>query len=70
MMKDMAIAWVLSRAKEASTWAGMAVALQNAIHVNFNADFVNSWVSVGMAIAGLAAVVVKEGATAPVAAKK
>ena len=57
----LAVNWVVSRLKEPSTWAGLTVSLGNAVHINFNADFRTAVVHLGLAIGGLAAVVLKEG---------
>jgi anaerobic glycerol-3-phosphate dehydrogenase len=68
MLQNMVVSWVMSRMKEPSTWAGIAVSLGTAMHVTWTADAVTNFTNLGIALAGLVAVVAKDGAT--VAVKK
>ena len=57
------IAWIGQRLREASSWAGFGTAVLGALHVSNAGDLSNAIVGVLVAIGGLIAVAVKEGAT-------
>jgi hypothetical protein len=56
-----ALDWAVARLSEASTWAGLTVSVEQATHINFNADFKTAVVHLGLSLSGLAAVIIKEG---------
>lgn len=61
MFTSMIINYVLARAKEGSTWVGLMLAIQNGLHIQLNGDLVNGLVNLGLTLAGIAAVIYKEG---------
>jgi hypothetical protein len=61
MFESLAVKWVLARLQEPSTWAGFAIAVQQPLHIHFNSNFQTSLVHLGLAVAGVIAVVMKEG---------
>ena len=61
MFTKLALNWAVGRLSEASTWAGLTLATEQAIHINFNTDFKTALVHLGVALGGLVAVILKEG---------
>lgn len=61
MFKSLALQWAVSRAREASTWAGLLLSVSSSLHIDFNTDFKTSCVNLGLALGGVFAVIVKEG---------
>jgi len=53
--------WLTSRLSEASTWAGLTLAVGNGLHIDFNSDFKTAVIHAGLALGGVVAVVIKEG---------
>ena len=58
------IAWISQRLQEASSWAGFGTVVLGALHVSNAGNLSNAIVGVLVAIGGLLAVVIKEGAPA------
>jgi hypothetical protein len=59
----LALDWAVARAKEPSTWNGLALTIAASLHVAFNPNFQSALAALGVAIGGLLGVVLKEGVT-------
>ena len=58
-----AISYGLQRLREPSTWSALAATLAASLHTQFNTDFTNGFITLGVAFAALLGVFLREGAT-------
>jgi hypothetical protein len=64
---DFVVNYILARAQEASTWAGVAVIVSHDFHLTFSSNFSTALISFLVAGAGLAAVLIKDKGSVTVA---
>ena len=58
-----AISYGLQRLREPSSWSALAAMLAASLHMQFNSDFTNGFITLGVAFAALLGVFLREGAT-------
>ena len=58
-----AISYGLERLKEPSSWSALAATLAASLHTQFNSDFTNGFITLGVAFAALLGIFLREGAT-------
>lgn len=61
LLLKMGVKYALARLSEASTWAAIAAGMAGYLHLSFNADFKSAFVGLGLAVATLLGVIIKEG---------